>query len=107
MKTLSEICDLVEQNKTRPHELAELLMDMGVKYARMSEVYKDLRQAKQVYWKQNKEGKSDKAVEIDWNCTEDGEKELRANTELKALEKLMSSTKTYLRHLENEARSIY
>lgn len=108
MKTLSEFCDELDKLKDNPHGMAELLLDMGVKYARMSEIYKDLRQAKRDYWKENKKEKvSDKAVEIEWQCTEDGEKEMRATLELKSLEKLMSNAKTYLRHMENEARNQY
>lgn len=108
MKTLSEICDAIEERKNRPHDLAELLLEMGVKYARMSDIYKDLRQEKRNYWKDHKvPGTSDKAVEIEWQCTEEGEKEMRATLELKSLEKLMSNAKTFLRHLENESRNLY
>lgn len=108
MKTLTEICDAIEKLKEQPHGMAELLLDMGIKYARMSEIYKDLRQAKRNYWKDHKvAGTSDKAVEIEWQCTEEGEKEMRATLELKSLEKLMSNAKTYLRHMENESRNQY
>ena len=108
MKTLDEFCDEIELRKDRPHDMAYLLLDMGIKYARMSEIYKDLRQAKRNYWKGHKvPGTSDKAVEIEWQCTEEGEREMRATLELKSLEKLMSNAKTYLRHMENESRNQY
>lgn len=108
MKTLDEFCDAIQEDKESPHKLADLLLELGFKYAKMSEIYKDQRQAKRNYWKANKlEGVSDKAVEIEWRCTPEGEAESRAVIEIKALEKLMSNTKTYLRHLENEARNQY
>lgn len=108
MKTLDEFCDAVESLKENPHGMAELLLDMGVKYARMSEIYKDLRQAKRNYWKEHKvAGTSDKSVEIEWQCTREGEEEMRATIELKSLEKLMGNCRTYLRHMENEARNQY
>lgn len=108
MRTLVEFCDEIDKLKDNPHQMAELLLDMGTKYARMSEIYKDQRQAKRDYWKANKvEKKSDKAVEIEWQCTPEGESESRAIIEIKSLEKLMSNAKTYLRHMENEARNQY
>lgn len=108
MKTITELSEQILKSKDHPRSLSKLLMEMATKYAMVSDIYKDLRMAKNVFWQENKKEKvSDKAVEISWHCTEEGEKELRATMELKSLEKLMSSVKSYLRVLENESRNQY
>jgi len=107
-KTIDEYCELIETYKELPNDLAFLLIDMGIKYAKMSEIYKDLRIAKNEYWQNYKvKGKSDKSLEIQWFCTKEGTKEMRATIEIKILEKLMSNCKTYLRHLENISHNNY
>lgn len=105
-KTIDEYCQLIDEYQGLPHNLARLLLDMGIKYAKMSSIYKDLRVSKNKFWRATKvKGKSDKAVEIEWFVTDEGEKEQRATIELKTLEKLMSNCKVYIRQIENESRN--
>lgn len=110
MKTLSQFAKEVLEKKDQPHALADLLLEMSAKFCLVSDTYKKLRIAKDVFWQVNKimhEGKapSDKELEIKWHATKEGERELRATIETKSLEKLMSSVKAYLRVLEVESRN--
>ena len=105
MKTLKEYAEAVINNKNNPHALAEMLLEMSAKYAFITEIMKDLAVKHNIFYQDRKIGEkppSDKAIELDWCASDDGGEELRAKYELKALEKLQSSIKSYLRTQEVE-----
>lgn len=108
LRTLQQFAEDIVAHKDDPHSLAEDLLEMTAKYSYLSEEWKPLKMAKNSFWVNTKydgEKKSDKEVELLWGATDDGQKEIRLILEMKALEKLMSSVKSFLRVAENEAKN--
>lgn len=109
MKTLKEYAEAVISNKNNPHALAEMILEMSAKYAFVTERMKELAVKHNIFYQERKIGEkppSDKAIELEWHASEDGNEELRAKYELKALEKLQSSIRTYLRTQEVERHNM-
>jgi len=115
-KTINSFVEAIQASRDQPHALADLQLDMSIKYAVVADIYKGLRLSKNQFWQEKKvlhlvngkmKSRSDKDIEIEWNCTPHGNKEMRATIELRTLEKLMGSIKTFLRVLENESHNNY
>lgn len=91
-----------------PQQAAEKMMGLSEEQSRLSDEYADLEEKKLRHFSQFRaEYKSDKACDSTWMATEDGIRHMRLNLELKKLAKELSVIKTFLRHSENVARSIY
>lgn len=110
-KTISEYSAIIHESKDQPHTLADILLELGTKYAFLSDSYKEYKLKKNIYWQANKftdeKPLSDKTLELSWSATKEGTEETRLTIELKSLEKLMSVLKTYLRVIENESRNLH
>lgn len=109
IRTLQQFSEDIISHKDSPSQLSEDLLEMTAKYSYLSEEWKPLKLRKNTFWVQTKydgeKKKSDKEVELLWGATEDGQNEVRLVLEMKALEKLMSSVKAFLRVAENEAKN--
>lgn len=110
MKTLEQFATEITEKIKMPHALSTLQLEMATEYASIATIQKDLRIKKAAFWMQRKQfvgekRKSDKEIELEWYATEEGEKDLRATIEEKALTKLMSACKAHLRILTEEARN--
>ena len=108
--TLTEYASKVLAHKNDPHTLADLQIELAVKYAFISEIFKDLQLEKAMFETNVKfageKPLSDTAVESKWKITEGGSKEIKAKYELRAIEKLLSAIKSSIVVSSNEARNL-
>ena len=109
IKTLTEYANDIMVNRNNPHLLSEMHLEIAVKYAFMSEIFKELILEKAIFESNVKYEKekplSDKAVESKWLQEEGGKKEIRLRYEMKALEKLMGAIKSSIVVSSNEAKN--
>ena len=97
IKTLQQYAEEVRANKNSPGTLADLHIDIAVKYAFLADIFKDVQLEKAEFWQQKFAGEkplSDTFIEAKWRITEGGKKELRLKLELKSLQNLMGAIKT-------------
>lgn len=91
-----------------PHQLAEDRVEMSADYARLSERLGEILSLKPQEWLLLREQcKSDASANKKWEMTEMGVEETILKLKMKALEKSMSSIKTYIEVLTNESRNNY
>jgi len=91
-----------------PHEMAEKLITLSEEYSRYSGEYAQHIKLQADYFNTFRENhKSDTATQRAFDATEAGVKLVILKLKLKALEKQMSSLRTFLRLAENEAHGIY
>jgi hypothetical protein len=117
MKTLLEYSGAIQQSQTSPDLLADLLSEMSVHYAYLSEQHIKYKMVKADWENKAKfytdNGKtelekplSDKAVENKWRRTKQGKEEYKMRSEIKVLEKLMSNLRSILSQRKAEAQSV-
>ena len=110
-KTLTQYAALVMELKNKPHNLADLHLELASKYSMIADIMKDLLIEKARFTNDTKfateKPLSDKAVEARWLLVEGGEKEIKLRYELKALEKLCSACKSSNIMSNMEARNEY
>jgi hypothetical protein len=82
-------------------------MRLSAEYARCSEQLADILELKTKKWLEIRQDvKSDTSADRRWDATEEGIHEMRLKLKMKAMEKEMSSIKTFLDVLNAEARNI-
>lgn len=99
MQTLNEYANLVLSHRDQPHYLADLQIEISVKYAYLAELYKPIRLKRAEFWQQkyqSEKPKSDTYLKTQWEATKEGQEELRLKIELDSLKNLMSAIKTYI-----------
>lgn len=110
--SLNEYANLVLKNRSNPHVLADLQLEMAVKAAYVSEGYKPIKVKKAVYWQKKydvDEGKkplSENYMETQWEASELGLKEIRMKIELDGLDRLIQACKSIQFDASREARNI-
>ena len=108
-KPLSYYSKKMIEYKELPHFLSELLVEMTSDYGNTTQkrIESDIEKAQ--FWIENKKIDSEKPLSDTMleamYLLKDGGKSNRIKLYLKALEKLMSSTKAHLRILSEEARN--
>ena len=91
-----------------PHVLAEEQFTLSEEYSRYSGILADLIKEEAKFYNENRpEKKSDTAVKRLWETTEKGVKKTIVELKLNSLSKTISSIKTLLEVLANEARGLY
>lgn len=91
-----------------PHQIAEDRMTLSEEYSRLSDELGDLMELQAVYFNTERTNhKSDKATERAFDTTPSGIRANRIKLRLKAIEKELSATNTYLRLLENQGKNLY
>lgn len=94
-------------NKT-PGQLAEEILQMTARYEELSDELALVLKLKDVNWTLFRDTvTSDKQADRLWSRTEAGSREQAILLELKKIKQTISSLKTYLRILENQARNLY
>jgi hypothetical protein len=120
MKTLAELAKSIYNSRNLPHVLAEHHITCATMYSQISDEWVEIQLKKADFWQAKdfedraypvQEGTriiqanekirrekplSDKAVEMMWLNTKEGEKELRVKFVLKSLEKMMAAIKSSL-----------
>jgi hypothetical protein len=95
-------------NTKTPHELADELIILSENYSRFAGQYADHIKLQADFFNTFRENyKSDNATQKAFDATPAGVKLVILKLKLKALEKQMSATRTFLRLVENEAHGIY
>lgn len=110
MKTLQQYANEVMLHKNDPHVLADLNVEIAVKYAFLADIFKEIQIEKAVFWQQKfseEKPLSDTFLEHKWRITEGGNKELRLKLELKSLQNLMGAIKTSSVVVAIEAKNNY
>jgi hypothetical protein len=91
-----------------PHEMAEELILLSEQYSRYSGEFAEQIKKQADFFNTFRENhKSDNATQKAFDATPDGIRLVILKLKLKALEKQMSATRTFLRLAENEARNLY
>lgn len=91
-----------------PHEMAEDLITLSEEYSRFAGQYADHIKLQADHFNTFRENyKSDTATQRAFDATPAGVKLVILKLKLKALEKQMSSLRTFLRLAENEAKNLY
>lgn len=92
-----------------PQEAIEMELKASEEYSRLSDRFSELEVLKAQYFETNFEGFGGKVNVVDrkWAVTSEGQEMTKTYRKLKALEKEISSMKTYLKHKENEAKNVY
>ena len=96
------------QAGTNPGRLAEVAVLLSSYYATLSQEIEDVLVFKADYWQELRKGlTSDKSTDRAWDATDSGKQEIRLRSQLKYIEKTISSIKFLLRVKENESRNQY
>lgn len=114
IKSLTQFAQEVSDNKNNPGVLADLHVDIAVKYAFLSDVAKDIQLEKATFWNikffdgddERVKPLSDTFIEAKWRQTEGGKKELKMKYELRALERLMAAIKSSIVISSIEAKNM-
>ena len=117
MKTLLEYSGAINQAQSSPDLLANLLAEMSVHYAYLSEQHTKLKlvkaewENKAKFYTDNGETElekplSDKSVEGKWRLTKVGKKEYKMRNDIKTIEKLMSNLRSILSQRKQEMQNL-
>jgi len=91
-----------------PHQLAEARIGLAEEYSRYSGEYALMVKAQAQFFKDNREKhKSDTSTQRAFDLTDEGVHMTILKMKLKSIEKTMSAYNTYLRLMENQAKSLY
>lgn len=104
---LGEYRNKLKDNKF-PSELSEINLDMSAEYAYLTEQLINILRKKPAIWdgiRYSGTVKSDTAAERLWEKTPEGLDEMALRLELKALDKMMTSSRTRIGVLSGEARN--
>jgi hypothetical protein len=92
----------------KPHDLAENIVSLADECSKLAERLDDLENLYCEWWQTfREEYKSDKAAEKAWDLTKEGQEMRTIKTKIKVKDRKIGAYKTYLRVLENEAKSQY
>lgn len=119
LKTLKEYSWLLTDKMNDPHELSKISVEASSDYAFCSEEIYNIKIHKAKFWptiklKTNNSGKleyrdkplSDTLTEETWRATDLGQEELFLKYRLKALEKIISSCKTFIYNQEKNYSNV-
>lgn len=90
-----------------PHLMAEKRVALADEYASLTDELANILAHKAIEWSAYRvNSKTDKEADRKWEASDEGIREMRIKLHLKALEKQISSIKTMLDVLTNEARNL-
>ena len=97
-----------DNNPLNPNEAAEMRRWLAGEYSWIASQLEDILKSKADHWLLIRENsKSDKATEMEWSRTKEGLRETTFRSQLKRMEKLLSSLRTFLEIANQEARNIF
>ena len=106
LELLEDIAKEVSNHTSDPHWLGEKRVDLGGLYSFFSGELERVLFLKPDEWNALRlNTKSDKQADKLWEATEAGKKEVILRMRLKRIEKLLSSMRTMIEILTNEARN--
>lgn len=112
MKTLTTLATEVNANMSNPRKLGEIYMYLGAMYAYYSDQLKPIKVMKSRIWLDIKRAGtdsklSDRATEMEWRTTPEGEKEQEYKYLLDGIANLQDAIKqaAYLNHQEIKNQS--
>ena len=106
MKDVKQL--IQEASQTNPGRMSEIAVELSAWYATLSEQLENILVFKADRWVVLRDShNSDRATDRAWDATDEGKQEIRLRSQLKYLEKFISSLKLRLKIKEGESFGRY
>ena len=106
--TLLEITNKLRSLTLTPGELSDIRLKLSAEYSWIASRLEDIEKVEPKEWLNIRESvKSDKIADYKWKSTAQGQEQTVYKSQLKSIEKMMSSIKTRLEVMSQEARNQY